>query len=282
MPTFKQAVTAELIARWITQGRGRGLGFGYKPWLTVFDFSSRGLRTRIMGASTGRIHHLFSRLELVFFHLADLDKDILDIREQYPLFPQEDTLAIADRLGVKHPTDPKSHHPIMMTTDFLLTLGAGDNVRYQAWSVKYERDLLHGRTLEKLEIERQFWDALGIPWRIFTEATISRPFISTLRRLHPYKSPTSIEFIPQEVVQSIKAHLLNEVRPGIILAPITTSYDREYKLRPGTSLQVARHMLANSYWPIDLTKYTSPRDPLIFTPHPFRISQGGVYAATCQ
>ncbi|WP_213044177.1 TnsA endonuclease N-terminal domain-containing protein, partial [Nitrospira defluvii] len=276
MPTYKQVVTPELIARWIQQGRGKGEYFAYKPWLTVFDFSSRGLRTRLKGATTGRIHHLFSRLELIFFHLADLDNEVLDIREQYPLFPQDNTVAIANSLGFKHPTDPKSKHPIIMTTDFLLTLGSRDKVHYQAWSVKYERDLYKTRTLQKLEIERQFWHMLGIPWRIFTEATISKPFISTLRRLHPYKSPTSIEFIPQELTENIKTLLLNEVRPGVKLAPITNSCDNIFQLRPGTSLQVARHMLANSYWPIDFTRYTSPRTPLLFTDRPFRFSEGGV------
>ncbi|WP_077849884.1 TnsA endonuclease N-terminal domain-containing protein [Clostridium puniceum] len=38
--------------------------------------------------------------------------DVVDIREQYPLLPIEDTLAIALELGIKHPEDPQTHQPI--------------------------------------------------------------------------------------------------------------------------------------------------------------------------
>ena len=46
---------------------------------------------------------------------------VVDIREQFPL-TREDTWHIADEKGIKHPTDPKSQIPIVMTTDFLITI----------------------------------------------------------------------------------------------------------------------------------------------------------------
>lgn len=282
MPTFKQSVTPELIVRWIAQGKGRGIGGAYKPWLTVFDFSSRGLRTRLQGVSTGRIHHLFSRLELVFFHIADLDNGILDIREQYPLFPLTDTLALAKRRNIKHPIDQKTRHPIVMTTDFLLTISSGNDTRYEAWSVKYERDLLNKRTLQKLELERLYWQSIGVHWRIFTDASINPALVHSLRRLHPYKSRASIAFVPHDAVELITTYLRDRVQHGVVLAPIATACDKVLALRPGTSLQVARHLLANAYWPVDITKSTCPREPLTFRDCPFSLSQGVVDAAPCQ
>nr|WP_255193827.1 TnsA endonuclease N-terminal domain-containing protein [Brevibacillus laterosporus] len=50
------------------------------------------------------------------------------MREQFPLLPLEETIVIANELGINHPTDPKTGSPIVMTTDFLLTVNKGQNV----------------------------------------------------------------------------------------------------------------------------------------------------------
>jgi thiamine biosynthesis lipoprotein ApbE len=34
----------------------------------------------------------------------------------------EETLVISDELGIKHPADPKTGKPIVMTTDFLVVV----------------------------------------------------------------------------------------------------------------------------------------------------------------
>ncbi|WP_318246853.1 hypothetical protein [Bacillus norwichensis] len=39
------------------------------------------------------------------------------IREQYPLLPIKETIVMADKLGLKHPTDTKTGEPVVMTTD---------------------------------------------------------------------------------------------------------------------------------------------------------------------
>nr|WP_269843845.1 TnsA endonuclease N-terminal domain-containing protein [Domibacillus epiphyticus] len=47
---------------------------------------------------------------------------MVDIIEQYPLLPVEETIVIADELGLKNPADPRTGEPIVMTTDFLVTV----------------------------------------------------------------------------------------------------------------------------------------------------------------
>ncbi|MCS1394205.1 TnsA endonuclease N-terminal domain-containing protein [Lysinibacillus boronitolerans] len=42
--------------------------------------------------------------------------------------PLEETIVIADELGLKHPTDPKTNQPVVMTTDFLLTVDKGNGL----------------------------------------------------------------------------------------------------------------------------------------------------------
>lgn len=61
-------------------------------------------------------------MERNYFYLTEFSDVILDIREQFPLLLQEETIVVAEELGIKHPVDPKTGDPIVMTTDFLLTV----------------------------------------------------------------------------------------------------------------------------------------------------------------
>nr|WP_020060790.1 TnsA endonuclease N-terminal domain-containing protein [Bacillus sp. 123MFChir2] len=54
-------------------------------------------------------------MERNYFYLTEFSDVVSGIREQIPLLPQEE-------LGIKHPADPKTGDPIVMTTDFLLTV----------------------------------------------------------------------------------------------------------------------------------------------------------------
>ncbi len=137
MARWRVAVTDEWIMSRIKQGHGAGEGLDYKPWLTVRDFPSLGRVHRVWGCKTGRIHHLFSDLELkVFLHFL-WPKSIQDQREQFPLLPLEETIEIAKEMGVRHPTDPRTKHPIVMTTDMVLTVDHGLENTYHPYTVKY-------------------------------------------------------------------------------------------------------------------------------------------------
>src|SRR4051812_20821159 len=93
--------TPESIAKRIAEGRGQGVGLNYLPWHEVQDFPSRGVIHRPFGLKTGRVHHLFSDLEFTVFLIYDLLTRIIDIREQFPLLPLEETLEIAKKIKVK-------------------------------------------------------------------------------------------------------------------------------------------------------------------------------------
>lgn len=106
------------IEKWIKEGRGSGVGIDYKPWLKIQDVSSLGRSTRLKGIKTNRQHEFLSDLERNYFYLTEYSDEVIDIREQFPLLPLEETIVIADELGIKHPTDLKTGKPIVMTTDF--------------------------------------------------------------------------------------------------------------------------------------------------------------------
>jgi hypothetical protein len=143
--------------------------------------------SRRLGATTGRVHHLFSDNESCFFLMADYAADVVDIREQFPLFPESVTQSIAASLGIRHPSYPRSGVPVVMTTDFLLTqIDKFGKRSFVAISIK-SADELSGRNrksvLAKLEIERRYWLRCGIPWYLFTSAEIDKTVIDNLEWL---------------------------------------------------------------------------------------------------
>ena len=69
---------------------------------------STGRPTRLKGIKINRQHELLSDLERNYFHLTEYSDCVFDIREQFPLFPLEETTVIADELGIKHPTNRKT------------------------------------------------------------------------------------------------------------------------------------------------------------------------------
>lgn len=168
MAKHRAAWNCRRYHRLIDEGRGQGTGKDYKPWITIHDFASRGVVSRVPGHTTGRIHHFLSRNETAFFYILDASERALDIREQYPLLPVTETVEIAERMGIRHPRDTVSRYPYVMTTDFVITTAQGVVAR----SVKLSRELKKLRVLEKMEIERAYWDRRDVEWRIVTEKEI--------------------------------------------------------------------------------------------------------------
>ncbi|HYH22514.1 MAG TPA: TnsA endonuclease N-terminal domain-containing protein [Azospirillum sp.] len=107
------------IARYHKEGRGKGHGAEYVPWIKVGDVPSRGRSHRLNGVKTGRLHHLLSDNEANLFRLLDWCDDVTDIREQFPL-DREATRRIAEQLGIRHPHDTVTQTPLVMTTDVLV------------------------------------------------------------------------------------------------------------------------------------------------------------------
>ena len=66
--------------RRIKEGRGQGTLADYLPWLTIHDLASLGVVSRVLGFTTGRIHHLLSGYETAFFYILDASPKALDIR----------------------------------------------------------------------------------------------------------------------------------------------------------------------------------------------------------
>ena len=160
-----------LVQRWIKDSLGQGEGVGYKPFMRVRDVPSHGLSSMVRSPVTGRTHHYLSKHEFAVHLLAEYAPRILDIREQYALLPWDETQSIAAQLGIKHPIIPGTQTPAVLTTDLLLSLKEPDGIRLVAVCVKLTNDL-KPRTLEKLLLERLYWNRRGIQWFLATEKNL--------------------------------------------------------------------------------------------------------------
>ena len=169
----------------IDQGYGQGKGLEYKPWFAANQIPSKGRLVRSMGVTTGRVMHLVSELEGSIQLLADFDPTITDQNEQFLLDPSL-TLAIARKLGIRHPRERYTGNLLPMTTDLLLTQELNGLKREIAVSVKYEAELNGPKALrvrQKLKVEEMFHAIKGRPFYLATDGHVSPRQMANLRWL---------------------------------------------------------------------------------------------------
>jgi len=246
MARKRYALTETRIGNFIRQGRGRGEGKDYKPWLKVSDVPSRGRCHRPFCPKTGREHHLLSDNEYYAFLVQWWDDDVIDIREQYPLLDRRETMEIAALRGIRHPTDPSSRAVLVITTDLLATVTAPSGIGHRAFAVKEANDLNGHRTLEKLEIERTFWARRNIPWSILISAHLKTNYTRNLAWiLDPGASLISEKRFRQsdEMITSVLLEAIYRL-PQQPIRTICLSVDAQLHLPPGRTLLCFRHLLA--------------------------------------
>jgi hypothetical protein len=276
MAKTRTRTTAASIARRIKEGRGDGYFSEYKPWLTIHDVPSIGVVTRILGWKTNRLHHYLSEhYELAHHYQMEWSEDVIDIREQYPLLPLEKTLYIAEKLGIKHPVDPKTKHPIVMTTDMLLTVKKGDELHFVAHSIK-PASTLNKRVIEKLQIEKQFFKDMGISWALITEKQINYDLVRNVEWLHSARTLNGQVHLTSEQVNEIEPRLYEAIQKGgKPLAKVTLELDFICNFPMGTCIQLVRYLIANRFWVVDMAKRILPTTkPLIILMNTYPI--GGV------
>jgi TnsA endonuclease-like protein len=269
MAKRKRFTTTESIRKRIREGRGKGRLAAYSPWLHIQDVASRGLVTRIRGWKSGRVHHVLSLLELRCLYALDWRTEVLDIREQYPLLPLEETIAIAAACGIKHPRDPRTSHPFVMTTDFVATVLVNGVAVDQALCVKYSADLDSARTREKLEIERHYWEERKVEWKIVTEHDLPKVRARNIEWVHAYQVLEDFCALSQpaavKTIATLTKAVLFDNRP---LRHITDATDARLKLEPGTSLSLVRYLIATRRWLVNMDEPIQPGSRLVLVAKP--------------
>lgn len=246
------------IDKMIKEGRGIGTGSKYMPWLTIQDVPSLGRATRLRGIKTGRQHELLSDMERNYFYLLEYSEDVIDIREQYPLLPIEETIFIANELGIKHPKNPETGKNIVMTTDFLITIATKDGINEVARTIKSKDDLLDRRIIEKFEIERVFWKKRDIDWGIVTEEEINKIIAHNISFIQGYKDIKNIDSFSEMEVIEVK-DLIYEFLKRIVddersMRSICLEFDNDMNLQKGSGLSIFKYLVINKIIEIDISR----------------------------
>lgn len=174
------------------EGRGKGHGANYKPWIKIREFNSAGTTANVVDWKHGRTTQLLSQGEEWYYYALRWDDNVADIREQFPLFEPEDTVRIADAFGFRHPKDRNT----TMTTDMLVDYADGHqeavsikdsrkDVDYKLAKTEFEMNRAM-RTAEKLLIEKKYWAEKGIIWKLLYKEDLDPQYVNNIRRIVVY------------------------------------------------------------------------------------------------
>ncbi len=243
MAKNRYQISESKYARFYAEGRGRGVGAAYRPFLQIDDLSSLGRSHRVWCAVTGREHHLFSDGEYYNLFLKWWDPDVTDLREQFPL-QRTRTLAIATALGVRHPE--RDGIPVVMTTDLVTTRRGGQLV---ATAVKAAEDASVRRVRQKLAIEELYWKSLGVEWEVLTEVDLktstARNVVWALKALSPHVPD------PGPLGLALARHVSG--CPASRARFSCRAFDHAHGLRPGAGASLLRLLVALRRVEVDMS-----------------------------
>ena len=256
----------QMLARY-KAGFGRGEGDGYVPWLKPGDVPSRGVVHEFQGRKVDRIHLALSSLEYGAILAVQRLGHVTDIREQFPLWPLEETEAIAELLGVRHPTSPGGGH-VVMTTDILITVDDA-HASLEPITVKPESELNDRRVMEKFEIERLYWENRTAKLGIVTERELPEGLIKNLSWIDDYHEITS-ETLSPAAIDTLGDYLFGQLhsRPETALNAVCAETENRLGYGEGVCLGVVRHALSRKLWKVPMEREIDPGAPL---PPPSRV-----------
>ena len=256
MAKRKRGFTDDKYAKKLKEGRGSGHGSDYKPWITIQDVPSNGRSTRLRGITVNRQHEFLSDMERNYFLIVEFSDRVKDIKEQYPLLPREETIEISNMLGIKHPTDPNTLVPIVMTTDFFLTAVKDGKLVRLARTIKSKNDLENTRQLEKFEIERVYWERRGIDWGIVTEAEIDKVFAHNVMSVHKFKNisdKVGFDKLSDIQINKFINNYIKRLNGESTIREISDKFDDDMLLETGSGLTLFKHLIINHLIEIDMT-----------------------------
>lgn len=241
--------------RYINEGRGKGDFESYKPWLTAQDFSYSGRTSKILGNKINRVHHFFNDLEKQCFFLWEWDQRIIDVKEYYPLLDLYDIVDMDD-INTNAFKDKYTNEPYVLTTTFLVimrTIGGG--IDCFARSVNYKLDLEKSATIEKLELERRYWEAQGISWALVTEDDIPKEKANNIQWFHGIINEYKNYDMDEESVIRLCGEFLDYANSSnLSIIKLAKDFEMKNSLKEGTGIFIFKYLLAARVVEIDMNK----------------------------
>jgi len=230
-------------------------GKAYKPFIVIQDVPSLGRSSRSHGIKTGRQHDFLSDLERNYFLILEFLDNVVDIREQFPL-EVEETLLIAEELGIKHPVNPVTKETVTMTSDFCITMKESDSLRDLIRTTKYKKDLVNRRVIEKFAIEKTYWERHGLDWGIVTEEEVDKNYCQNISDILDYYDLNDNEAFQdislEERDDIIIAFLQRLIDSPKTVRQISSLFEKDLHLDKGAGITLFKHLVAKKYISIDL------------------------------
>jgi len=252
MPSRRKKLSGPVAERRKKAGFGSGEGKDYKPWIRVCDFPSKGTGFMCVSHKDGHEAHFHSQGEARYFFCYEWCESIVAIQEQFPL-DTERTRRIALELGFKPPTD--NEYDFVMTSDFRLQIRRGNDIVPVVRTFKRKCDLHGTRLFELLEIERVYYEECRIDWGIITDADIPPRLLDIADWVHDCFHFECLAPLSTSEIREAAQRLTRDVvkRSQVILSQLCEVHDERFGFMIGSSLKLARFLIANKYWVIDHT-----------------------------
>lgn len=261
MPKRKLIWDEDKIDRFIKKGRGQGEGASYKPWLTTHDVSSIGRKHRLRGWKTNRGHYFLSDLEENIFYYFNWNDNVVDIRERFPVLDRKKTMEIAEEYQIKYPIDPQTKTPLVICTDFLITIKEkNQDILLARTAIPYKR-LENERQLDKFKLEYLYWRNQGVNWGIITDYDIPKVIIDNIRWVFKAYWLNNPSKETNELIEILKRSFQTDIKTGT-LASFLTKLDEDYNQEPGTFLDLTKHLIAHKVLKVDFHKKVTPSLPV--------------------
>lgn len=234
------------LERYLKEGRGKGEGSSYIPWILVTDFPSRGRVSRVVGLKTGRIHHLLSDFHAKAFYLLEWENSVLDIREYFPLHNLHETIKDTTNLNFDALKTKKSGIEHIITSTFLLTVKDSNNkISYVARTLKTPNDLEKKYIIEKLALEMRFWDSQNISFKIITPSEVNTAKANNIKWVRSSLYNNKQIGLEKEEIQELELILMDRIyKNQTQIRKLTAHFDSDLNLETGTGLFLLRHLLA--------------------------------------
>lgn len=256
-------VVLERIAQRQAAGQGVGRGENYRGYVRVQDFYSFGEPVRWWSPKLKRQVETFSGEETTCGRLLLWSPTIVDMHEQFPLLPIEDTLKIAKDLDVEHPMEDGL--PKVMTTDFHFE-AVRDGRRWEGMRAYKPVAFLDDRNLVKLEIERRFAEMHGITdWGLVTNLDLPPVEAANVDLLSSYAKLDDVPGLvlpdPAPLLTALSRRLFGE--PSRPICELCAVVDAEFG-HPDTPkcLVAINHAYATGSWPLDIHVRYITTDPM--------------------
>lgn len=252
----------ETLKRFINEGRGQGDGIDYKPWLTIQDFPSMGRATRVLGWKTKRLHHFFSDIQLKYFYLLEWEQSVVDIKEHYPILDLAESDFDKNGLRFDKFQDKGSNERYILCTTFLITiLNKDGSTKIVARSIKNASELEKMITLEKLEIERRYWESKTTDWGIITNRNINSIRAKNIEWIHSllsYDDDNGVDTAElDDLSDEFIYRLIGNEQP---IRSAISSFECDYNLDSGKGILLLKYLIVKRKITIDIDKPISLKD----------------------